>query len=196
VIQRFTILLACVLAATTPTAFSAKRCDLQFEYLGSGSNGKVYLATKPDGTKFSRKFYLEGSETNLVADEIALGILEKAEQKYRSIHAVKVLRISGMEMDLTYVKGVTLLDVLNKELLSSQDKLKVMKKYNRLINDLKKYLEENYRPRVSEITPDADRTNNYYAHMVLNGRDVQFQIKLDNVIVDPKTLKITIIDPH
>lgn len=169
--------------------------------LGSGGTGSVYRrisAPKPTIVKVYKD--PKGIEMNL------FGLSELAAITSGLSHAVKVIRVLEVhENSVVFadVFGRTVQDVFENKLLNPVDTEKLLTKYLLARTQIENALAAKFGSGLRNWNTNDPTRLNSAAHVTywqaVTGREqsvrVHIYLKPDNVIVDPKTLELTIIDP-
>lgn len=180
-------------------------------YLGSGYHADVFLhfdkaqnawkvlkkyaAIKESGRVVSPEEFIE-------SDIAAADLL----YKMRDQHPFKVVTYSRHREDssvveLDYHAGITLEQVLNNERLGDEIKKSLIFTFENGVQKLKNEFEKRHAEvkffKYPNRFNEAIMMNTLQAEiMTVSGKKVNVWIKPDNIIVDPYTLELFLIDPH
>lgn len=158
-------------------------------FLGEGVWGKVYLqADSSKGWKVEKKYK---HQQQLHKDLKALQFL-KSKFQTEQFRVVEAQWKDSQTMKLEYYPGRTIEDVFMDKKTSTAIKLKIQENYIQLLRKMIEFFErEEFLIDVRRgDLPRVSAQNDSFG-----GGGIHFIIKPDNIIIDPDTLEMTLIDP-
>lgn len=159
--------------------------------LGQGQNAIVRVFTDTKNEKYVVKtYYSDFSHRNsqIQNDLRAFNFLNAYKKRF-SFTLPEVSHLGENKMKLSYHPGRTVLDLLTDESTKAEVKKSIEKSYKKMLDEIESCLHDFHSV---ERTADVLSAENE----LLTRGAVQIIIKKDNVIVNPETLKLTLIDPH
>lgn len=164
--------------------------------LGEGEFGKVELKLDSKSHFFAFKTYKKtgaNPQAQLISDFRAFKFLSN--HKYRfSFNLPRVDKVSSHELSMDYYPGRTVADLNQDDQVKPEVKSQVKIKYENLVHEIKELLVDQEFEIDEKIDAGLSRVSAFNDSYSM-GR-IDFIIKPDNVIVDPETLKLTLIDPY
>ena len=159
--------------------------------LGEGQNAVVRVFTDANGEKYVVKTYKSDSahRNSQIQNDLRVFKFLNAHKKNFSFILPDVSHLGGNKMKLSYHPGRTVLDLLNDKETKPEIKKKIETSYKKMMNEVEATLHDFHGIEKSADVLSAENDS-------LAMGDVHIIIKKDNVIVDPETLKLTLIDPH
>ncbi|MGZ5278533.1 MAG: hypothetical protein ACXWC9_01240 [Pseudobdellovibrionaceae bacterium] len=164
--------------------------------LGEGEFGKVELQKNHKGQDIALKTYkMKGphSDSQLNRDYRAFKFLLNYKYKF-SFHLPQVDKVSDQILRMDYYPGRTVEDLFADAAVKPEVKSRIKTKYEKMIQELTDFLGDHEfdidRTVVSGLIR-ISATNDSFSTGAID-----FIIKPDNVIVDPETLHLALIDPY
>lgn len=159
--------------------------------LGEGQNAIVRLFTDANGEKYVIKTYNSDSthRNSQIQNDLRVFKYLNTYRKNFSFTLPVVSYEGGNKMKLSYHPGRTVLDLLSDKTTKLEIKKKIEASYKKMMDEIEAILHDFH--AVEKTTDKLSAENDSLAM-----GDVHIIIKKDNVIVDPETLKLTLIDPH
>lgn len=164
--------------------------------LGEGNFGKVYLHKDSQGGFYVQKIYKNGGQglnSQINGDLRAFRYLKKYAAGF-SFNLPNIIQVSDHELKMSYHPGRTVADLLADSKVSFGVKTKIKFRYEDMVRSLVEVMRasdfeihEKSDSEVSWVTAENDS---------FTMGSVHFIIKPDNVIADPESLKLTLIDPY
>ncbi len=158
--------------------------------LGAGQNGEVKLLS--DGkSKYVVKAYHSKSDhrtSQIQSDLRAFRYLEKYKARF-SFELPLVKYLGANEIQMSYHEGRTVDELLKDKKTNAEVKEKIEKAYAKLLSEIEATLHhfDHVEKKDGILVAEDDQ---------LAMGPFHFIIKKDNVIVNPETLRLTLIDPH
>lgn len=158
-------------------------------FLGRGAWGKVYLRTDSSHNFYVEKIY--GSDRQLRQDHRALQFLAR-NFKHANFSVAQSTTLDSLKLRLSYHPGRSVQDLTEDLHLPLSVRNSVKEAYRELIRSLTKFfqLEDFDFDLLEQSLPRISADNDSFG-----GGSIHFIIKPDNIIVDPISLNLTLIDP-
>ncbi len=181
------------------------REDDHFKYyqLGGGFNGTVYrVESKSNGKEYVQKVFKAGLSSGLANDVKGFALIENF---VKSEHApMKVVKIIKQQDDRTllleYTKGLTLKDFMKNPNISAGSKEKISHEYTQLLQKFDHYVQKNTKVQERSFF-DAFEPTEHQLSFELEDKSLSegyllVYIHNENIIINPETLEMTLIDPY
>jgi len=174
--------------------------DGKTEYyrLGAGTSGIVFRVIKNEKTSYVKKEFHDENRKSL--ELAAFQIFAQALQGFEKADIAKVTNSDKpLEIEITDTRGRALDDVIRNELVPEPMREELKKNYDSLLRHMRDFIQTAYSGRV-QFQPFPGTymgLDILYAFIETSdpSRPIPVHVKPDNIIVDPYTLRMTVVDP-